>query len=53
MAERMSGNIGTDFGADPSKVSGTLNAHLLKDRLSEAEVLLGYAIDLRVDFRSS
>ena len=45
MAERMSGNIGTDFGADPSKVSGTLNAHLLKDRLSEAEVLLGYAVE--------
>jgi len=48
MAEPTAGNIGSDFAADPSGVCGTLNAHLLKARLSEAEVLLSYAVETGV-----
>ena len=48
MAEHTPGNVGLDSVVDSGELSGTLNVHLLKERLSQAEVLLSYAVETGV-----
>jgi hypothetical protein len=48
MADPTVGNVGPDPEVDPGGVSGTLNAHLLKVKLAEAELLLSYAVETGV-----
>jgi hypothetical protein len=48
MADPTVGNVGPDTQADTGGVSGTLNAHLLKEKLAEAELLLSYAVETGV-----
>jgi hypothetical protein len=48
MADPTPGNVGTDSAMDSGEVSGTLNAHLLKGKLAEAELLLSYAVETGV-----
>ena len=38
-------NVGAEAAADSGGVVGTLNAHLLRGRLAEAELLLSYAVE--------
>jgi hypothetical protein len=48
MADPTPGNVGADTVVDSGDVSGTLNAHLLKGKLAEAELLLSYAVETGV-----
>jgi|SRR5271167_188146 len=48
MADPTPGNVGADTVVDSGKASDTLNAHLLKGRLAEAELLLTYAVETGV-----
>src|SRR5271170_3964046 len=48
MADPALGNVGNDFAVDYGKDSGTLHAHLLKGKLSQAELLLSYAVETGV-----
>jgi hypothetical protein len=48
MADPTPGNVGTDSVADSGEPSGTLNAHLLKGKLAEAELLLSFAVETGV-----
>ncbi len=48
MANSTPGNVGTDPVVESGEASGTLNAHLLKGKLSEAELLLSYAVETGV-----
>jgi hypothetical protein len=48
MADPTLRDVGTDSVAESGEVFGTLNAHLLKGKLSEAELLLSYAVETGV-----
>ena len=45
MADPTLNNVGAEAAADSGGVVGTLNAHLLRGRLAEAELLLSYAVE--------
>jgi hypothetical protein len=48
MADPTPGDVGADTVVDSGEVTGTLNAHLLKGKLAEAELLLSYAVETGV-----
>jgi hypothetical protein len=48
MADPTPDNVGTDSVVESGEASGTLNAHLLKGKLSEAELLLSHAVETGV-----